>query len=163
MLDMSNNHGGDSTTASFVLSMFLGQASICVEDTLTGAYTNESFRCDANLDGAFDEKDSLMGYRLFCLTSPASFSCGNLVPSVLQSSNRVKTVGMTSGGGACIVMPLSTADGTRIQISGYRRLSYMKNGSVYDIDQGVEPDYAISSIDSFYDREALTEYLSGLY
>lgn len=163
VLDLSDNGGGDSTTASFVLSMFLGKASICVEDTLSGAYMNEMFRCDANLDGKFDEKDSLKDYRLFCLTSPCSFSCGNLVPSVLQNSRKVKTVGMTTGGGACVVMPISTADGTLLRVSGFRRLGYMKNGSVYDIDQGVEADYPISAVSRFYDRNALTEYINGLY
>ena len=163
VLDLSCNGGGDSTTASFVLSMFLGNASICLENSLTGAYMNETFCCDANLDGKFDEADSLKDYRLFCLISPTSFSCGNLVPSVLQNSKRVKLVGMTSGGGACVVMPIATADGTRITISGYRRLGYMKNGSVYDIDQGVEPDYPITSIERFYDRKALTDYINGLY
>lgn len=42
--------------------MFLGEANVCVEDTLTDAVVNESFRCDANLDGAFDDKDSLTEY-----------------------------------------------------------------------------------------------------
>ena len=163
VLDMSVNGGGDSTSASFVLSMFLGEASICVEDTLTGAFMNETFHCDANLDGKFDDKDSLDGYRLFCLTSPCSFSCGNLVPSVLQSSKKVKTVGMTSAGGACIVMPISTTDGTLLQLSGNRRLGYMKNGSIYDIDRGVEPDYHITTIDRFFDRNGLTQYINGLY
>ena len=163
VLDMSVNTGGDSTSASFVLSMFLGEAGICVEDTLTGAYMNEAFRCDANLDGKFDDKDSLDGYRLFCLTSPCSFSCGNLVPSILQNSRKVKTVGMTSAGGACIVMPITTADGTRLTLSGYRRLGYMKNGSVYDIDRGVEPDYPITTMDRFFDRNGLTQYINGLY
>ena len=162
VLDLSANGGGDSTTASFVLSMFLGEASVCVEDTLTGAYMNETFCCDANLDGQFDESDSLEGYRLFCMTSPCSFSCGNLVPSILQNSRKVRTVGVTSGGGACIVMPITAADGTRLQISGNRRLGYMKNGSIYDIDRGVEPDYPISAIDRLYDREALTAYINSI-
>ena len=163
VLDMSTNLGGDSTTASFVLSMFLGEASICLEDTLTGAYMNEAFCCDANLDRKFDENDSLQGYRLFCLTSPFSFSCGNLVPSVLQASEKVKIIGMKSGGGACIVMPLSTADGTRFDISGNRRLGYMKNGAVYNIDQGVNPDYPISVKERFYDRKSLTDYINSIY
>ncbi len=29
-------------------------ASICVEDTISGAYMNEAFQCDANLDGVLD-------------------------------------------------------------------------------------------------------------
>ena len=162
VMDLSVNGGGDSTTASFILSMMLGRASLCVEDTMTGAYANESFRADANLDGKFDEEDSLAGYNLYCITSPCSFSCGNLVPSVLKNSNIVTMLGQTSGGGACIVMPLSLADGTLVQISGCRRLTYMKNGSVYDIDQGVEPDHYIGKPSSFYDRKSLTEFINGL-
>ena len=37
VLDLSGCGGGDSTTGSFVLAMFLGKASVCVENTLTGA------------------------------------------------------------------------------------------------------------------------------
>ena len=163
VLDLSCNGGGDTTTACFVLSLFLGEARACVEDTLTGAYMNETFRCDANLDGTFDKADSLEGYRLFCMTSPCSFSCGNLVPSVLKSSGKVKTIGAASGGGSCIVMPIVTADGTRLQISSHRRMSHMVNGSVYDIDRGVVPDYPIASLEHFYDRAALTDYIDNLY
>lgn len=39
----------------------------------------------------------------------------------------------------------------------------MKNGSVYDIDRGVEPDYPITAIDRFFDRNGLTQYINGLY
>lgn len=163
VLNLSNNAGGDSTTASFVLSMFLGEANVCVEDTLTGTVVNECFRCDANLDGAFDDKDSLTDYRLFCLTAPCSFSCGNLVPAVLKGSKKMRTIGMTSAGGSCIVMPISLADGTMLRISGYRRLGPMINGAVYDTDKGVEPDYPISTLERFFDRKALTEYIDSLY
>ena len=163
VLDLSLNNGGDTTTGSFVLSMFLGEADICIEDTLTGAYANERFCADVNLDGEFDEQDTLYGYNLYCMTSPYSFSCGNLVPSVLKNSGNVTMLGNTSGGGACIVMPFSTADGTLLQISGYRRLSYMKNGAIYDIDQGIEPHYIISNPEHYYDRQELTEYINGLY
>jgi hypothetical protein len=60
-------------------------------------------------------------------------------------------------------MPFVTADGTILQMSSNHRLSYMKNGSVYDIDQGVEPDYVIRQPEHFYDRQALTEYINDLY
>ncbi len=163
VMDLSLNTGGDTVTAGFVISLFLGEGSVCVQDTLTGAYANECFRADANLDGKYDEKDSLLDYNLYCLTSPVSFSCGNLVPSVLRSSGQVTILGQQSGGGACTVMPFVTADGTILRISGNRRLSYMKNGSVYDIDQGIEPDYVIRQPEHFYDRQALTEYINDLY
>ena len=101
-------------------------------------------------------------YNLFCLTSPKSFSCGNLVPSVLKNSHLVTILGQTSGGGSCVVRPLTTADGSIFQISGSMRLAYMKNGSFYDIDQGVEPDFIIPTPKQFYDREYLTGYINEL-
>ena len=85
------------------------------------------------------------------------------MPNVLRNSTTGRTVGMPTAGGTCLIMPISAEDGTLLQISGYRRFSYMKNGSVYDIDQGVETDYPITTIDRFYDRKKLTKYLNGLY
>ena len=49
------------------------------------------------------------------------------------------------------------------QISGSYRMSFLKNGSFYDIDTGVSPDYTISKPKNFYDLEALTEYINNLY
>ena len=71
-------------------------------------------------------------------------------------------MGRTSGGGSCVVLPLSTADGASFQISGFLRLAFIKNGSFYDIDQGAEPDYPLMRPASYYDREALTAYINTL-
>ncbi|WP_029318974.1 hypothetical protein [Butyrivibrio sp. AE3004] len=62
-----------------------------------------------------------------------------------------------------MVQNVSTAWGSSMQISGTRRLSFLKNGSFYNIDRGVDPDYIISSPEKIYDREALTEYINSLY
>jgi C-terminal processing protease CtpA/Prc len=141
--------------------MILGGSSVVVKDTMTGEYVVESFKADANLDGVFDEKDSLSGYNLYSIISPISFSCSNLAASVFKNSNIVTMLGQTSGGGTCWVMPLSLADGTMIWISSYRRMGYIKNGSIYDIDLGVEPDIYIAKPSAFYDRVALTEYINS--
>ena len=162
VLDLSCCSGGDTTTGSFVLTMFLGEASVVVEDTLTGAYANECFRADANLDGEFYEReDTLTDRNLYCLISPHSFSCANLVASVMKNSQLVTIIGQKSAGGTCIVMPISLADGTLAQISGNRSYSYMRNGSVHDIDAGVEPDLYIAKPASFFNRKALTEYINS--
>ena len=42
------------------------------------------------------------------------------------------------------------------------RLSYLENGSFYDIDRGAEPDYAFTGFDQYYDRAALTDYINSL-
>ncbi|MBO4904256.1 MAG: hypothetical protein J5367_03445 [Lachnospiraceae bacterium] len=161
VFDMSLNGGGDQTTACFMLSMILGGSSMTVKDTLTGAYVHECFKADANLDGVFDDKDSLTGYNLYCIGSPISFSCANLAVSELKNSHIVTTLGQTSGGGTCIVVPFSLADGTLFRVSSCRRLSYIKNGAVYDMDLGFDPDIYIGKPSDFYDRESLTSYINS--
>jgi hypothetical protein len=39
--------------------------------------------------------------------------------------------------------------------------SDMMNGSVHDIDEGVEPDIYIAKPASFFDREALSEFINS--
>ena len=163
VLDLSCNSGGDVDTAIFTIASFLGIGSVSVKDTLSGAIAMGRYAVDTNLDGEFDDNDDgFQSRNLFCLISPLSFSCGNLVPSVFKNSDLVTLVGRASGGGSCLVLPLSTADGTVFQISGSSRLSFMKNGSFYDIDQGVEPDIPLMKPESYYDREALAAYLGGI-
>ena len=163
VLDLSCNTGGTVDAAVFVLGWFLGEVQISVKDTASGALSTAVYRADINLDGVFDDKDSVADRNLYCLISPVSFSCGNLVPAALKSSQKVTLLGRTSGGGSCVVQPLSTAYGTLFQISGRLRLSFLKNGSFYDIDQGVDPDYYIDDISHYYDRAALTDFINGLF
>jgi len=42
-------------------------------------------------------------------------------------------------------------------------MSYLKNGSYYDTDQGIDPDFVIEKLGNFYDREALTKYINQLF
>ena len=53
--------------------------------------------------------------------------------------------------------------GDKFRLSGSDRLSFVKNGSYYDVDRGVDPDHIIDTYEHFYDREALTEYIHTLY
>lgn len=163
VLDMSVNHGGVVFAAAYIIGMFIGDGSLSVRNATSDALVTQNFKADLNLDRKFDDSDTLLGkYNLICLTSPVSFSCGNLVPSVLKNSHEVITMGQTSGGGACIVHYLTTADGSIMQLSGQRQMSYTKNGSFYEIDRGVEPDYIISVPEQFYDREALTKRINEI-
>jgi hypothetical protein len=163
VLDLSCNDGGEADAAAFVIAWLLGEASIGVKDTMTGAMCSCTYRCDANRDGKFDENDTLKGKNLFCLTSPLSFSCGNLVPCALKESGKVTLLGRTSGGGSCIVLFTSSAWGASFRISSPRRLSFIKNGSYYDIDRGADPDFVITKLEKYYDREGLTDYINSLY
>ena len=162
VIDLSCNGGGDADAAVFTIAWFLGEASIGMMDTMTHAMCSSTYRCDANRDRKFDDSDTVTDKNLFCLISPVSFSCGNLVPCIFKESDRVTLLGRTSGGGACPILNCSSAWGTSFQISSNMRLSYLENGSFYDIDRGAEPDYAFTGFDQYYDRAALTDYINSL-
>ena len=163
VLDLSANIGGAVPSAAYVIAMFIGDGSISVKDVTSNALVTQNFKADLNLDRKFDDSDTLRGkYNLICLTSPVSFSCANLVPSVLKNSHEVILLGQTSGGSSCMVQHLTTADGSILQLSGPRLMSYTKNGSFYDIDRGVEPDFIIPTARQFYDRKNLTTYINEL-
>ena len=163
VIDLSNNGGGFVDAGVFLLGWVLGDAPFCVKDTFTGALSTATYRADTNLDRIFDEKDVLTDKKIFCLVSPVSFSCGNLVPAVFKYSQQVTLLGRTSGGGSCTTLSMSTAWGAMFQISSQSRMSFFKNGSFYDIDQGVDPDIYLTNIESYYDREKLTEYINNLF
>ena len=164
VLDLSVNTGGNINAACYLLGMFLGVGDINVKNTMTGATTTSQYLIDSNRDGKFDEKDTFANQdlNLYCLTSPVSFSCGNLVPNEFKIDPHITLIGKTSGGGSCSFMPMSTAGGIMFQISGFRRMSVFKNGSFYDIDRGADPDIYIDRIEEYYDRESLTEMINGL-
>ena len=165
VLDLSCNGGGTTLTAAFVLCWFLGEAHTSIHNTFTDAQSTTVFLADINLDRKFDDSDTLAGrgLNLYCLISPNSFSCANLVPWAFKEDGSVTLLGKVSGGGSCLVRPMTTAWGTCYQISGPERMAFVKNGSYYDVDRGVEPDHIIDKYVHFYDREALTEFIHGLY
>jgi C-terminal processing protease CtpA/Prc len=163
VIDLSLNGGGEIDAGAFTAAWYLGEASMSVRSSMTGAISTGTYRVDTNLDGVFDEKDTVQDKNLYCLIGPYSFSCGNLVPNIFRSSGRVTLLGKQSGGGSCSVLGMSTAHGSLFNISSPKRMSYMKNGSYYDTDTGIQPDCIIVKPEHFYDREALTDYINRLF
>lgn len=163
VLDLSCNGGGDSNAAIFILAWLQDVGKVTVKNTLTGSQSVCSYEADINFDGKFDDADHLPSdLNLYCLTSKASFSCGNLLPAAFKGSSDITLIGRTTGGGSCIVRPAITAIGTQYQISGTSEISSVRNGSFYNVDQGIEPDFVISKMDTFYDREKLVDFIHGL-
>lgn len=162
VFDLTNNLGGEVDAALYLLAFVLGDAEISIKDTFTGAQSTMVYRADVNLDRMFDSRDTLDDMHIYCLISPVSFSCGNLVPAAFKASQMVTLIGRTSGGGSCTVLHMSTAWGTSFEMSGTQLLSFRKNGSFYSIDQGVEPDIYVDHMEMLYDRQALTDFINGL-
>ena len=162
VIDLSTNTGGAADAAAYVIAWFLGECDLHLVDAMTGAQSTTVYHIDVNGDRVFDESDSVASLNRYCLISPVSFSCGNLVPCTFKSSCDVTLLGRRSGGGACAVQPLITADGTIWQVSSRLRLSTVANGSFYDVDEGAEPDVVIDKVADYYDREKLTDYINDL-
>ena len=174
VLDLSANTGGDSDAAIAVASWFAGEARFSLRDTMTGAETIASYRTDLNLNGIalsnpeggsdmFDPGDTVSGqYNLYCLISPTSFSCGNLVPAIFDQAGGITLIGQPTGGGSNVVLPLTTASGTLFQMSGPLQITTFKNGSLYGADIGVQPHVRLNNNESFYDREALVEMIHNM-
>jgi C-terminal processing protease CtpA/Prc len=162
VVDLSCNGGGAADACVYLVAWMLGYCDTSVYNSITGSSATTTYKIDVNMDGVFDSKDSIADKNLYCMTSLASFSCGNYAPALLKSSGKVTIVGRTSGGGACIVLPAVLADGTIFCVSSSSQMSYVVNGSYYHADTGVEPDVVLTKYESFYDRVALTEYLNSL-
>ena len=162
VVDLSCNGGGAVDSAVYLVAWMLGYCDLSVYNSVTESSATTTYKVDVNLDGVFDDEDNITDKNLYCIVSPASFSCGNYAPALLKASGRVTIVGKTSGGGACVVRHGVAADGTLFCISDASQMSIVVNGSYYHLDRGVEPDITLTKYESIYDREALTEYLNGL-
>lgn len=161
ILDMSNNTGGSCRTAVATLAWMLGEVQTNITNSITGAKCSSVYVCDINADGKFDENDTIKDKKLFCLISPASFSCGNMVPAMLKSSDRVVLLGETSGGGSAVVYPTMAADSTIFRISSRYVMSENKNGSNYDIDKGIEPHVRLQP-ETLYNKEKICSIVANM-
>lgn len=163
VLDLTNNYGGSTDAAVYVIGWFLGgEADMSLNSTLTGAQATTKYQVDVNADGVFDGLDSVQYLNRYCLISQNSFSCGNLVPAAFKASNQVTLLGRNTGGGSCVVQTCSTADGTLFRISGPLRISTLSNGAFYDVDRGIVPDVPITRFETYYNRQALNELIADL-
>ncbi|MDO4797966.1 MAG: S41 family peptidase [Coriobacteriales bacterium] len=176
VIDISNNGGGSLDVLEYIASVVCGREYHQWQNTLTGQVEREYFDVDRNLDGAFDEKDDAIDYsdlHFAVLTSQSSFSCGNLLPSVLADAD-IMVMGERSGGGGCAVGRCVTADGTGWQESTWR--GKLLNNEGQEIDDGIPvdvdllertgsktteegyPDYS-----GFYDIDLLSQVMNEYY
>jgi len=167
VIDLSCNTGGAVDAEIFVASWLLGQSSLAVRRNITDCQSATSYTADVNFDGKFGAPDDYVGdRRIFCIISGTTFSCGNLLASMLAESGKVTLIGNKTGGGACAVYLTSTAAGSLFQTSSPWLFSSVRNGAFFDIEGGVVPDYKLTGYSSFYDRsekKGLTAFIKKLY
>ena len=144
VIDITANGGGSADIVLAMTSLILGKSYISQDNALTGQRSFVEYEVDRNFNGVFDAADKDVRYDLnfAVLTSGMSFSCGNLFPSILKD-NGVPVLGATSGGGACAIQAMCTADGFCFQISSFRARLNTLDGD--NIDGGVTPDIPIEN------------------
>ena len=144
VIDITANGGGSADIVLAMTSLILDKSYISQDNSLTGQRSIVEYEVDRNFNGVFDAADQDVHYDLnfAVLTSPMSFSCGNLFPSILKDAG-IPVIGETSGGGACAIQAMCTADGFCFQISSFRARLNSLDGD--NIDSGVTPDIPIDN------------------
>ena len=163
VIALACNGGGAVYACGYVLQAICGQSKLCVQNPNTWALHQCVFDFDLNLDGEIDQNDASildMGFNVAVNMSDHSFSCGNLLPNMLNTlDDRILFIGQTSGGGACEVGYLSTATGSMMQISSEYRFVTMKNGYIRDIDGGLDPDIYLT-LNKMFDRDYIVSLVN---
>ena len=147
IIDITANGGGSADVVMVMTSLILGKSYICQDNPLTGQRSIVEYEVDRNFNGIFDEADKDVRYDLnfAVLTSGSSFSCGNMFPSMLKDAG-IPVLGATSGGGACAIQAMCTAEGLCYQISSFRARLNTLSGEI--IDAGIVPDIPIDHSES---------------
>lgn len=173
VIDLTSNGGGNSGALLGVVALLNeGKANFETNNTFNKFRETEYSYVDINLDGKFNGEDIAAAkefkFNVGVLTSGYSFSCGNLLPSVLKELG-YKIIGEQSGGGSCAISIETTADGLMYVRSSYICLS---DSSGHNIDDGVEVDLAIEKkpisqflydCSDYFNFEILANYLNNAY
>ena len=106
LFDLTSNEGGCQDVLMAMVDLAVGENQFRGYNRLTDQYEYAVILTDKNLDGVIDEKDQDVKYdfNYAVLTTRASFSCGNLFPSMMHDNGAV-ILGETTGGGSCCVLP----------------------------------------------------------
>ncbi len=162
ILDLTQNTGGSSDLVLAVQSLITKseeerqQVSLYSDYVISKQSSTTHYIVDRNFDGKFDDADAKVDntdLNFAILTSHRSFSCGNLMPSMMKDGG-FKVMGERSGGGACAIQIQFTPDGMMYYISCYRLR--MLNAQRKNIDAGVPVDIEVP-VEKFYDIDYLAE------
>ena len=163
VIDDSCNGGGTLGVAYKTLSLVSkdNQAYLDTERLQYGMVVRANVGYDRNLDGKYDAEDVYGDdFEISILTSPRSFSCGNLFP-IQAKTLGVKTIGVASGGGECVVGSHMLPSGRSLTHSSMTRLVTFDpvKRTCIGFERGASPDIEID-YSRFYDVNYLESVLA---
>ena len=162
LFDLSANTGGSNDMLMYMLDLMFGEDVFHGNNVLTGQGIRAVVHSDKNLDGVFDEKDDEVKYdfNYAVLTTRASFSCGNLLPILMQEHGAV-LLGEPTGGGSCVIqISTLTGGGAFIMSSWLWALSDAEGRSV---EGGCRTDLPIARIEPELPPDADPTFSVGDY
>ena len=146
LFDLSTNAGGSLDMLAYMMDLMFGEKNVCGYNVLTGQREHAVVHSDKNLDGVFDEKDEEVKYdfNYAVLTTRAAFSCGNLMPFVMQEHGAV-LLGEPTGGGSCSVQMGTLTNGGQFMMSSWLWALRDENGE--SVEGGCKTDLPIARIE----------------
>lgn len=158
IIDDSCNGGGTIGIAIKLLALISKNnvGNVHQYDVLNRSLSEMSCQVDSNHDGKYDA-DDVYGddFNISILTSPVSFSCGNLLPVFAKYKGDATIIGQTSGGGECVVGNTYLPSGKGIQYSSNTVLcNYDGSNVVRGVELGAAPDIEVPYY-QYYDIDAL--------
>jgi hypothetical protein len=146
LFDLSANGGGCSDMLMYMMDLMFGENSFRGYNVLTGQREHAVMHSDKNLDGVFDEKDDEVKYdfNYAVLTTRTAFSCGNLMPFMMQEHGAV-LIGEPTGGGSCSVQMGTLTNGGQFMMSSWLWALQDENGE--SVEGGCKTDLPIARIE----------------
>ena len=146
LFDLSANSGGSNDMLSYMIDLMFGDNVFRGYNVLTGQDEYAVLHSDKNLDGVFDEKDDEVKYdfNYAVLTTRSSFSCGNLMPVLMQDHGAV-LLGEPSGGGACAIQISTLTNGGEYMMSSW--LWALRDAKGESVEGGCKTDLPIARIE----------------
>lgn len=158
VIDLSCNVGGTVWIEHFIASWLCKTVKEKIYNPITGACGEYAVWADINTDGIFNEEDFLPSdVNIFCITSNATFSCGNFLSCNLKEQSNAKFIGDWTGGGSCYVEQINLGLGNLANISS---TYHILNSNGADAEQGVKPDIdCYNDMSKIYNRDELNKII----
>jgi len=146
LFDLSANSGGSSDMLSYMIDLMFGDNVFRGYNVLTGQREYAVLHSDKNLDGVFDGKDEEVkyGFNYAVLTTRASFSCGNLMPFLMQEHGAV-LIGEPTSGGSCSIQMGTLTNGGLFVMSSW--LWALRDANWESVEGGCKTDLPIARIE----------------
>jgi C-terminal processing protease CtpA/Prc len=146
LFDLSANTGGSGDMLAYMIDLMFGDNVYRGYNVLTGQREHAVVHSDKNLDGVFDEKDDEVKYDFSyaVLTTRITFSCGNMMPFLMQEHGAV-LLGEPSAGGSCYIQMGTLTNGGQFQMSTW--LWALRDANGESVEGGCKTDLPIARIE----------------